>query len=112
MVAALLLLMFQLSPELRQHVEAGMKAKSAGDLDGAIREFSRVVELAPEMAAAHVNLGAVYLAKRDYTAAVRPLRRSLELNPDLPGAHGMLGTALLAQGYACDAVPHLEKGKS
>ncbi len=111
-VAALALLVVQLSPELRQHVEAGLKAKSAGDLDGAIREFSRVVQLAPEMAAAHVNLGAVYLAKRDYGAAVPPLRRSVELNPELAGAHGMLGTALLAQGFACESVSHLEKGKA
>jgi tetratricopeptide (TPR) repeat protein len=64
------------------------------------------------MAAAHVNLGAVYLAKRDYASAVGPLRRSLELNPKLPGAHGMLGTALLALGYACDSIAHLEQGKS
>ena len=62
--ALLLLLAFQVTPELRQHVEAGMKAKSAGDLDTAIREFKRVVELAPELAAAHVNLGAVYFDKK------------------------------------------------
>ena len=59
-----LLLALQAAPELKQHVDAGLKAKSAGDLDTAIREFQRVVELAPAMAAAHVNLGAVYYEKR------------------------------------------------
>ncbi len=109
MIAALfLLLAFQITPELKQHVETGLKAKNAGDLETAIREFRRVAELAPDMAAAHVNLGAVYLEKSDYGQAIPELRRALELNPDLPGAHGMLGTALLAQGYYAESIPHLE----
>lgn len=111
MIAALLFVVaFQVTPELRQHVDAGLKAKSAGDLDTAIREFRRVAELAPSLAAAHVNLGAVYLEKRDYGAAIPELRKALELNHDLPGAHAMLGAALLAQGFAAEAIPHLEQG--
>lgn len=97
------------SSEIREHVEAGLKAKRAGDLDTAIREFERVVALAPGLAAAHVNLGAAYSEKKDYGKAIPPLRRALELAPELPGAHGMLGIALLAQGYAAAAVPHLEQ---
>ena len=107
--AVLVLLALQVTPQLQQHVEAGLQAKNAGDLDRAIREFQRVVEMAPDMAAAHVNLGAVYLAKKSYRDAIPPLRRALELNPDLPGAHGMLGTALLALGYAAESISHLEK---
>jgi tetratricopeptide (TPR) repeat protein len=111
MIAALLLLLLlQITPEAGQHINAGMQAKTAGDLDTAIREFKRVVELAPELAAAHVNLGAAYLGKRDYGSAIPALRKALELNPNLPGAQSILGTALLAQGYACESVPHLQKG--
>ena len=62
--AVILLFALQAAPGLKQHVEAGLKAKNAGDLDTAIREFQRVVEIAPEMAAAHVNLGAVYLDRK------------------------------------------------
>jgi Flp pilus assembly protein TadD len=69
MIAGLLLLLsFQVSPEAAQHINAGMKAKAAGDLDTAIREFRRVAELAPTLAAAHVNLGAAYLARHTITA--------------------------------------------
>ncbi len=110
--AMVLLLALQAAPELRQHVDAGMKAKSTGDLDEAIREFKRVVELAPGLAAAHVNLGAVYYEKKDYRNAIPSLRKALEINPDLTGAHGMLGAALLAQGYAAESIPHLEKAQS
>jgi len=105
----LLLLIPQATPELNQRVEAGLKARRAGDLDAAIREFKRVVELAPDLAAAHVNLGAAYFDKKDYDNAIPSLKRALELNADLPGAHQMLGVALLARGYAAQAVPHLEK---
>ena len=59
-----LLLALQVAPELKKHVDAGLKAKHAGDLDTAIREFERVVELAPELAASYVNLGAVTSRKR------------------------------------------------
>jgi tetratricopeptide (TPR) repeat protein len=110
--ALILLLSLQATPELRQRVEAGLKAKAAGDLDGAIREFTRVAELAPGLAAAHVNLGAAYFEKKDYKAAVAPLRRAIALNAELPGAHGMLGAALLALGYAEDSIAHLEKARS
>jgi tetratricopeptide (TPR) repeat protein len=100
------------SPELRQHVDAGLKARAAGDLDAAIREFRRVAELAPDLAAAHVNLGSVYVQKKDYPNAVGPLRRALALNSELPGAQQMLGTALLATGAAAEAIPYLEKSQT
>ena len=59
MILALLLLAFAQAPppDLRRHVEAGLKARAAGDLDAAVREFQRVAELAPDLAAAHVTLG-------------------------------------------------------
>jgi len=113
MIAAMALwLALQTLPDLRHHVDAGLKAKQAGDLEAAIREFKRVVELAPNLAAAHVNLGAVYFEKKDYENAIPSLRQALEINPDLPGAQAMLGVALLAQGYASQAVPHLEKAQA
>lgn len=110
--AVLVLLALQVTPELRQHVEAGLKAKAAGDYDTAAREFRRVAEMAPMLAAAHVNLGAVYFEKKDYARAIPPLRRALELDANLPGAESMLGASLLAQGYAAEAIPHLEKAQA
>lgn len=114
MIAAAVLLcaLQQVTPELRGHVEAGLKAKAAGDLETAAREFRRVVELAPALPAAYVNLGAVLFQKKDYAGAIPPLRKALELTPELPGASEMLGASLLAQGYASAAIPHLEKAQA
>ena len=79
----ILLFALQVTPELQRHIESGLRAKSAGDLDTAIQEFARVAELAPGLAAAHVNLGAVYLQKKDYSRAAVSLNKALELNTDL-----------------------------
>ena len=98
----------QVTPEVREHVEAGLAAKKKGDWETAVREFQRVAELMPSLAAAHVNLGAVYYDKKDFTHAIPELRKAIELNPDLPGARAMLGAALLAQGYAAEAIPYLD----
>ncbi len=97
------------SGEAVQHAQAGMEAQKQGRLDAAIAEFRTVTELEPKLAAAFVNLGAAYLENHDYGAAIAPLRRALELNPSLIGADQMLGYALLAQGYAAEAIPHLER---
>ena len=97
------------SPEVVQHVQAGMAAQQQGRLADAIAEFKKVTELAPDLPAAYVNLGAAYLQNHDYSSAITPLKKSIEMNPDLVGAQQMLGYALLAQGYAVDAIPHLER---
>lgn len=111
-VPMLLLLFAQVTPELRQAVDAGLKAKQAGDLKTAAQEFRRVVQLAPNLAASHSNLGAVYFEQQDYPNAIPSLQKALELNPALPGAELMLGTAQLALGYAADAIPHFERTRA
>ena len=96
------------SPAL-QHLHAGVEANQSGQLDQALAEFQKASELDPKLAAAFVDLGAVFIEKRDYAAAIPPLKRALELSPDIEGGHRLLGFALLAQGYASEAIPHLEK---
>jgi tetratricopeptide (TPR) repeat protein len=97
------------SPEVIEHVKAGMAAQKQGQLDLAISEFKKVTELAPTLPAAFVNLGAAYMQHHQYGEAIQPLKKSLELNPNLPGAEQMLGYALLMRGYPQEAIPHLEK---
>jgi tetratricopeptide (TPR) repeat protein len=97
------------SPDVVQHVQAGMEAQKQGHLKEAIAEFKKVTELMPNLPAAFANLGAAYMQDKQYGAAIAPLKHALELNPDLIGVHQMLGYALLEQGYTRDSIPHLEK---
>lgn len=92
-----------------QHVQAGLEARKLHQVDVEIAEFRTATECDPHLADAFVNLGAAYMEKHDYRAAIVPLKRALELSPDLPVAHQLVGYALLAQGYAAEAVPHLQK---
>src|SRR5260370_25543246 len=76
-----------------------------------MKEFRRVTGVGPKLPTGFVNLGEVYMETHDYTSAIAPLKHALELAPDLPAAHQLLGYALLAQGYAAEAIPHLERVK-
>ena len=64
---------------------------------------------APTSAEAHLKQAAAYQSAGDSRRAIAELRQALELKPDLRDAHGMLGEILLAQGFAAEAVPHLER---
>jgi len=92
-----------------QHVTAGVQARQRHQIDVEITEFQKATEIDPNFTDAWVNLGTAYMEKRDYGSAIAPLKRALEHSPDLPVAHQLLGYALLAQGYAAEAVPHLER---
>jgi tetratricopeptide (TPR) repeat protein len=92
-----------------QHIQAGLDARNQHQVDVEIAEFRKATELGPKLVDAFFNLGAAYMEKRDYGSAIAPLKRALEINPDLPAAHQLLGYALLAEGYAAEAIPHLEQ---
>jgi tetratricopeptide (TPR) repeat protein len=111
-IRALLLLWFAsqtISPEAAQHMQAGIAADKQRQFDVAITEFKKVTELEPTFADGFVGLGQTYMEKHDFASAVTPLKRALEVDPDLAPAHQLLGYALLAQGYAAQAIPHLQK---
>src|SRR5271167_1622266 len=111
MIAALFLwLVLQgVSTAGAQHLQAGIEAQKQGHLDVAIKEFQKATESDPNFAEAFLDLGAVYLETHEYPAAVVALKRALELNPELEAAQLQLGFALLAQGYAEEAIPHLDR---
>jgi tetratricopeptide (TPR) repeat protein len=97
------------APDALKHLQSGLEARKQHQVDTEIAEFRKAAEIDPQLADAFVNLGAAYMEKHDYGAAIAPLKHALELSPDLPVAHQLLGYALLSQGYATEAIPHLEK---
>jgi tetratricopeptide (TPR) repeat protein len=105
----LLLALQGISPEGAQHMQAGVEAHKQGHFDVAIKEFRAATETDPTLVAAFVDLGKVCLETRDYPAAIAAFKRALELSPELDDAHLQLGYALLAEGYAAEAIPHLDR---
>jgi tetratricopeptide (TPR) repeat protein len=98
-----------ISPEALQHLQAATEAENQKQFDKAVSEFQKVTELEPKLPDGYLRLGQAYMEKHDYGTALVPLKHALELAPDLAPAHQLLGYALLAQGYALEAIPHLER---
>jgi len=105
----ILWLAWQISPQAAQHWDAGRRAESEKHFDVAATEYRKVTELEPTFAAGFVSLGQTLMEQRDYAAAIAPLKHALELDSSLAPAHQLLGYALLSQGYAAEAIPHLER---
>jgi tetratricopeptide (TPR) repeat protein len=111
-IRALLLLWFAwqaLSPDAAQHMQAGIAADKQQQFDVAIAEFKKVTELAPTYVDGFISLGQAYMEKHDFASAVTALKHALEVDPDSVPAHQLLGYALLTQGYAAQAIPHLQR---
>jgi len=90
-------------------LQAGASAEAQRNFAVAITEFRLVTDLEPSSTAGFLSLGRAYMENGQYGAAIDPLKHALERDPDLLPAHQLLGYALLAQGYAAEAIPHLDK---
>ena len=78
--------------------------KDQGKLDEAVACYRRALELKPDYAEAHNNLGNALKDQGKLDEAVACYRRALELKPDYAEAHNNLGIALNDQGKLDEAV--------
>ncbi len=114
MICALLVLWFAgqaVSAEAAQHMQAGIEAEKQRQFAVAVTEYRVLTEMEPTYADGFASLGQAYMESGDYKSAVPPLKHALELNQSLIPAHRLLGYALLTQGYAAEAIPHLERAE-
>lgn len=81
-------------------VQAGMN-----QFEEARTSIKKAIELAPEMAVAHMDAGNAYLfgEPRDLDRALRHMQRAAELAPDEPMPYDYLGDVYRAQGKLEDA---------
>lgn len=75
----------------------GQDAHSKGELDTALRYYRRSLQLAPDFAEAHYQIGSILEAKGDKTGAELSYRRALGLRPDWTLPMSALGILLLSQ---------------
>ena len=97
------------SPQAAEHMQAGIAADKQRQFAVAIKEFKQVTELDPSFPDGFISLGQAYMENGDYGSAIAPLKHALELNADSLPAHQLLGYALLSQGYAEEAIAHLQR---
>jgi tetratricopeptide (TPR) repeat protein len=70
----------------------------------AIAIYERVLELDPDHAAAHINLGTLHYNRQDFTAAERHYRSAIEVDPRYALAHFDLGNVLDETGRVAEAI--------
>ncbi len=69
----------------------------------AIEAYGKALELDPEHAAAHINLGTLYYNRREYTLAEQHYRQAIEADPRYALAYFDLGNVLDETGRLPDA---------
>ena len=70
----------------------------------AIAVYQRVLELDPEHAAAHINLGTLYYNRQDYRLSEKHYRSAIEIDPRYALAYFDLGNVLDETGRVTEAI--------
>ena len=80
-----------------------------GQADEAITHYQKALQINPDNAEAHYNLGNVLLKKGSVDEAITHYQKALQINPDYAEAHNNLGNALLQKGSVDEAIAHYQK---
>lgn len=78
------LLDVELIHDAEKEIQAGKEALLSGELDRALGHYRRAVEMQPEGAQAHLNLGIALKLQGQRDEATSALKRALELDPEGP----------------------------
>jgi tetratricopeptide (TPR) repeat protein len=82
----------------RPYYNRGNAYKAKGDLDRAILDFNKAIEIRPSFAEVHNNLGNIYQIKGDLDRAIRCYNLAVEIKPDFHEAYNNRGGAYQIKG--------------
>ena len=91
-----------------EYFQRAYEAQMMGDLDEAIRLYSRSIQTCPT-AEAYTFLGWSFSFKGDYEKAIQFCRKAIEVDPDFGNPYNDIGAYLIELGKLNDAVPWLKK---
>jgi tetratricopeptide (TPR) repeat protein len=79
------------SPAVQQLYAEAQAAESGGQLSVAIEKYRQILKLAPNLPAAHNNLGQLYYQQGQFAEAVPELQVAIKLDPRLVTPRALLG---------------------
>lgn len=88
--------------------EEGYRKQMQGEVDAAIADYLRSIELYPT-AEAHTFLGWAYSFKGLYDDAISECKKAIQIDPDYGNPYNDIGSYLIEKGELDDAVSWLEK---
>jgi tetratricopeptide (TPR) repeat protein len=83
-------------------------AEAQGNLSAATTKYESLLEIAPRLAPAYNNLGALYLRQREFKKAAAVLERGLKIDPHMSSASALMGISLYELGDYAGARTRLE----
>lgn len=92
---------------VERHFAAAERAQKTGELDTAVREYQEILQLEPQLAEVHANLGLVYFAQSRFDDSAKELDRALQLKPTLRAASFWLAVDQIKLGKPELAIPRL-----
>ena len=93
---------------IESHFAAAQQAQRNKDNTTAEREYQAVLDIAPDFAEVHMNLGLVYQLEDRSPEAMTEFRRALKIKPALAGANFFLGADYCKLGEGAKAIPYLK----
>jgi tetratricopeptide (TPR) repeat protein len=97
----------EVTPQVQSLYAEAQGAQRKGDETGAIGKYKMILKLAPHLAPAYNNLGALYYDQHDYAQAIHTLERGLQLDPTMTSASAVLGMSYVKMGQSDRAKPPL-----
>jgi tetratricopeptide (TPR) repeat protein len=91
------------------HINLGRALFKNGNVDEAIAQYQKVLQIKPDSVEAHNNLGIALLREGGVDEAIVHYQRALQINPDSAEAHNNLGNALLQKGKVDEAIVHYQR---
>ncbi len=90
-------------------VDGALELMTRKQFAAAAVEWSKALNLQPDTASAHYNLGLCLFQSGRTPEAIEHYGRALELSPEYPEAHNNLGAALSSVGRLDEALLHCQK---
>lgn len=87
----------------------GLALDEKGQVEAAVTQYERALQIQPAYAEAHNNLGNALCRVGRVQDAIAHYQKALELGPDLPQVHNNLGTAFGQNGQLVEAMVHFRK---
>ena len=95
--------------EIYRLTDSGWELAKKGNLDAAVAEWLKGLELDPRDADLHNYVGGALMQEGKFDEAFLHLQKALESNPDADEAHGNMGLLLMQKGNLDEASAHLRK---
>jgi tetratricopeptide (TPR) repeat protein len=89
--------------------DLGLALSQKGQLDEAVAQYQKALEINPNYELAHNNIGEILFQKGQIDEAMAQYQKALEANPNCDLAHNNLGNVLFQKGQVEEAIIEYQK---